>query len=93
MQPTPLIPRVGLLLDALPEAVVTTDVEQRVTGWNTAAERLFGRPRAAMIGASVVDLVGHRLETGTGGELEATLGRGETWTGGATARNHDGSQL
>lgn len=93
LRPTPLVPRVGLLLDALPEAVITTDVEQRVTGWNTAAERLFGRPRAKMIGASVLDLVGHRLEAGTDGEVKATLQRGETWTGGATARSPAGDHL
>lgn len=91
--PGPLIPRVGLLLDALPEAVVTADIEQRVTGWNVAAERLFGRPRSAMIGASVLDLVGHRLEAGQDGEIGATLRRGDTWTGGATARSHDGHAL
>ncbi len=99
LRPTPLFPRVrgvpgvGLLLDALPEAVVTTDVEQRVTGWNTAAERLFGRPRAAMIGASVLDLMGHRLVPGSEGEVKATLDRGETWTGGATAKNRDGDRI
>ena len=87
-RPTPLVPRIGLLLDALPEAVVTTDVEQRVTGWNTAAERLFERPRAAMIGMSVFDLLSHRLESGSEGEIKATLDRGETWNGGATAKNH-----
>ena len=92
-RPDPLVPRVGLLLDALPEAVVTTDVDQRVTGWNTAAERLFGHPRAAMIGAPVLGLVSHRLEPGDEVEINAALHRGEPWSGGATAKNNAGDSL
>ena len=87
------MPRAGLLLDALPEAVITMDVEQRVTGWNAAAERLYGYPRAAMIGTSVLDLLSHRLATGSGGEIKATLERGETWSGGAVAKNKAGETL
>ncbi|MBA3434930.1 MAG: PAS domain-containing protein [Chloroflexi bacterium] len=41
---SPLVPRVGLLMDSLPEAVVTTDRAHRITGWNNAAERLFASP-------------------------------------------------
>lgn len=93
MRPISRVPRVGPLLDALPEAVVTTDVDQRVTGWNEAAVRLFGRPRAAMIGTSVLDLLGHQLRSGSDDEIKATLERGETWTGGATARNANGRTL
>ena len=43
--------RVGRLLDAIPEAVVITDTAHRVTGWNDAAETLFG----------VLSIVRHRL--------------------------------
>jgi PAS domain S-box-containing protein len=86
----PLVPRRALLLDALPEAVVTTDGSDRVTGWNRAAERLFGRSRAAMIGAPAVELFARHLRAGTATEIRAAIARGDTWTGGAVTRGSTG---
>jgi len=88
-----LVPRVGLLLDALPEAVVTTDATHRITGWNGAAERLFGLSRSTMIGASVLDVLAHELRSGTDADVKAALDRGETWTGGAVIRDAAGATL
>ena len=48
---TPVIPRIGLLLDALPEAVITTDGQYCINGWDGAAKRLFRLTRSTMIGA------------------------------------------
>jgi PAS domain S-box-containing protein len=86
----PLVARGALLLDALPEAVVTTDGSDRVTGWNRAAERLFGRSRAAMIGAPAVELFARHLRAGTETEIRAAIARGDTWTGGAVTRGSTG---
>ncbi len=90
---TPLVPRVGLLLDALPEAVVVTDTAHRVTGWNMAAERLFGRSRAQMLGSPILEMLDHQVKSATEGDVKSALDRGETWVGGATARKSDGSEL
>jgi PAS domain S-box-containing protein len=89
----PVVPRVGLLLDALPEAVVTTDTAHRITGWNEAAERLFGLSRSTMIGASVLEVLAHELRPGADADVKAALDRGETWTGGAVARGATGATL
>jgi PAS domain S-box-containing protein len=86
----PLVARRALLLDALPEAVVTTDRSDRVTGWNRAAERLFGQSRSAMVGASAVELFGRHLRAGTETEVRAAIARGDTWTGGAVTRGAAG---
>jgi PAS domain S-box-containing protein len=44
------------LLEALPTAVFYKDLEGRYIGINSAFERLFGRPRADLLGKSVFDL-------------------------------------
>ncbi len=86
-------PRVGLLLDALPEAVVTTDTAYRITGWNGAADRLFGLTGSSMTGASVLDVLAHMLRSGTAEEVKAVLDRGEIWTGGAVTPEVTGATL
>ncbi|CAN5561113.1 hypothetical protein BH20CHL6_BH20CHL6_18300 [soil metagenome] len=89
----PVISRVGLLRDALPEAVVTTDTAHRITGWNGAAERLFGHTGSFMTGASVLDVLAHTLRSGTAEEVKVVLDRGEIWTGGAVTREVTGATL
>ncbi len=88
----PSVPRVGLLLDALPEAVLTTDTEHRITGWNEAAEQLFGLS-PAMIGASVLEILVHELRSGSDADVKAALESGETWSGGAATRDAAGAAL
>lgn len=89
----PFVPRVGLLLDALPEAVLTTDTAHRITGWNGAAERLFGLSRSTMIGASFLELLAQELRSGMDAHVKAVLERGETWIGGAVIRDAAGATL
>jgi PAS domain S-box-containing protein len=45
------------LLDALPMAVVLIDGARRISGWNAAAETLYGYPRAVAGGAPFLDLL------------------------------------
>jgi PAS domain S-box-containing protein len=45
------------LLEISPAAVVTTDLEERVTSWNPAAERLFGYTHAEAVGQLIDELV------------------------------------
>jgi diguanylate cyclase (GGDEF)-like protein/PAS domain S-box-containing protein len=46
-----------LILDAMNEAYVATDGKGVVTGWNRAAERIFGWSAQEAIGRSVADLI------------------------------------
>ncbi len=41
------------VLDALPTAVIALDLEGRVTGWNRAAQDLFGYAEAEMLGVEI----------------------------------------
>jgi PAS domain S-box-containing protein len=45
------------LLEISPIAIVTTDLEDTVTSWNPAAERLFGYARREALGRKIDDLV------------------------------------
>jgi PAS domain S-box-containing protein len=45
------------LLEVSPVAIVTTDLETRVTTWNPEAERLFGYTRDEAVGRRVDDLI------------------------------------
>ena len=45
------------LLEISPAAVVTTDLEERVTSWNPAAERLFGYTHEEAVGQLIDELV------------------------------------
>lgn len=85
------IGRIGPFLDALREAVVTTDAAHRVTGWNGAAERLFGPSGWTTSGASVLDVLAQ--EPRSRSDVRAALDRGETWTGGAVTRDAAGATL
>jgi PAS domain S-box-containing protein len=44
------------LVDISPLAVLTLDLEERVTAWNPAAERLFGYSKSEALGRKVADL-------------------------------------
>lgn len=88
-----IVPRIGLLLDALPEAVVTTDAEYRINGWNGAAERLFRLTRSSMMGTPVFDILAQGLRSFTGTHVKAALDRGEFWTGGAATDDGAGGIL
>jgi PAS domain S-box-containing protein len=44
------------LVEISPTAVLTLDLEERVTSWNPAAERLFGYSKAEAVGRRVADL-------------------------------------
>jgi PAS domain S-box-containing protein len=45
------------LLEISPVAVVTLDVDERVTSWNPAAEALFGYSEAEAVGRTIGDLI------------------------------------
>ena len=45
------------LLEISPVAIVTLDLEERVTSWNPAAEALFGYPEAEALGQTIEELV------------------------------------
>jgi PAS domain S-box-containing protein len=49
--------RLRAMLEAALDAVVTMDADGRVTGWNAAAEAIFGHPAADAIGREMADVI------------------------------------
>ena len=47
----------GAILEAALDCIVTIDQDSRVVEWNPAAERTFGRARAAALGADMAELI------------------------------------
>ncbi len=65
------------LLALSPTAIVTIDLDDRVTSWNPAAERLFGYTREEAIGRDVDDLVAASDEVrGEARELDEQVAAG-----------------
>src|SRR5579875_2818295 len=76
LKPPPPASLVAALVEAAEDAIVTTTPAGVVTGWNRAAERIFGYAAAEMIGRPVALLAppGRAAEMD---ELLARIGRGE----------------
>jgi PAS domain S-box-containing protein len=67
------------LLQVSPEAIVTTDLEDRVVSWNPAAEKLFGYTTDEAVGRPVDELVARRGDLrAEGTQLNERASRGET---------------
>ena len=78
------------LLDALPVAVVATDLTGRIFYWNAAAERLYGFTAEDMHGANVMDLLVGPVERPSGAEIMGVVLAGGTWSGQFPVRCADG---
>ncbi len=62
--------RVGGIIESAMDAIVTIDEQQCVVQFNTAAERVFGWPRAAVIGQRLDMLIPERLRAGHAQHVE-----------------------
>ena len=78
-------------LDAIGQAVITTDVMGVVLYWNPAAERLYGWSAQEAIGTNIADLTVAAPERATAEEIMAALRAGVSWSGGFRVRRKDGS--
>ena len=78
------------LLDMLDDAVVTLDRDQAVTGWNTAAERMYGLSAAESLGRRATDLVRTVVPGAEEVDVRALLESGGTWRGRARQTSRSG---
>jgi PAS domain S-box-containing protein len=65
--------RQAFLLANINDALVITDEEHGITFWNRAAEELYGRSAAEVLGGPVPDAVGSRLSADEQDEVRRTL--------------------
>jgi PAS domain S-box-containing protein len=62
--------RVGGIVDSAMDAIVSIDEPQRIVLFNPAAEKVFGWPRAAVLGQPLDMLVPERFRAGHHGHIE-----------------------
>ena len=83
------------LLDSVREAIVATDLRQRVTFWNKGAEALFGYKTAEIIGKSLDETIipaRREIQEERRQELTDLRKRGK-WNGQVLRRRRDGTEL
>ncbi|HVL05882.1 MAG TPA: SpoIIE family protein phosphatase [Acidimicrobiales bacterium] len=82
------------LLDALPMAVVLVDRSRRtISGWNHAAETLYGYPRALAAGAPFLELLFDDDDRDSAAALIGAAAEGRPWEGDFRVRRSDGALL
>ena len=82
----------ALMLDTVLDAVVSTDKAWRVTGWNRAAEEMFGWTVEEAIGRQIRDLIPVEYLSATPDEVRSKLTEGPgTWIGVSINTRRDGS--
>ena len=80
--------RVGDIVESAMDAIVSIDESQRIVLFNSAAEKVFLHPRAAVLGRPLETLIPERLRSGHRGHVER-FGR----TGGTSRRMSDATVL
>lgn len=78
-------------LDALGQAVITTDPAGVVIYWNPAAEQLYGWTAQEALGRNIAALAIPEVAQEVGAEIMAALRDGVPWSGGFPVRRKDGS--
>jgi PAS domain S-box-containing protein len=79
------------LLDKAQDAILVTDLDDRVIYWNKSAERLYGWEKSEAIGKTIESLI-HPDVGGTGPAKRETLKKGE-WTGELRNKAKDGRTI
>ncbi|MDQ4088962.1 MAG: PAS domain-containing SpoIIE family protein phosphatase/ATP-binding protein [Actinomycetota bacterium] len=81
------------LLDALPMAVVLVDPTGVISGWNSAAETLYGHLGSDAVGEPFVDVLFDDDDRAAASALVNAAGRGIPWEGDFRVRRSDGALL
>ena len=81
------------LLDAVGQAVLSTDLDQRITYWNKSAAALLGWTADEALGRNLVELTRPDTSPAADDELQAMLRRGEPWSRELQLHRKDGTVL
>ena len=77
--------------DYLDDAVLQTDLDFNITGWNSSAKELHGQPGA--MGKNLFHLIDIDFVNGNFGELQQGLFQKGYWNGEVLFKRHDGQQV
>ncbi len=79
------------LLEAVDQAVITTDLKGNIIYFNRFAEELYGWDAEDAVGKDVLEVTVPEISQDQGREIMKAIARGESWEGEFTARRKDGS--
>lgn len=81
------------LLSRISDAVIATDLENRITSWNHAAEAMFGWPEAEVLGRPIADVMPTEFVGTSEREVYRLLGEEGHWRGELRITRRDGSKV
>ena len=81
------------MLDYIPDAMITTDNDFVVTGWNAAAERIYGWKAEEVIGKPLTDIIQTNYQDTDPDEAARSVRDSGTWSGEVTQLRRDGTRL
>ena len=81
----------NIAAESLGDAVIQTDLDFNITGWNAAAEIVHGQPGA--MGKNIFQLIEIDFIKGSAEELWNELNINGCWTGEVMFRRYDGQQI
>jgi diguanylate cyclase (GGDEF)-like protein/PAS domain S-box-containing protein len=79
------------LLDAVGQAIITTDPEGKVTYWNQAAERLYGWSAEEAMGRLIMEVTLSEALAARAEEIMSEIRAGRSWSGELEVRRKDGT--
>ena len=82
-----------LILQAIAQPVIATDVHGTVTYWNAAAEELFGYSASEALGRVILDVTVPEASRTQAEEIMTTISRGARWTGEFCVRDRHGTRF
>jgi len=81
------------MLDAVGDAVMATDISQKIIYWNEAATRTYGWKPNEIIGRNMVDVIVQQLSKKNIRNILAQVEMGEVWSGEYMVRHKDGHEF
>src|SRR5215213_138510 len=82
-----------MLLDAVGQSVIATDLEGKVLYWNRAAEEIYGWSSEEALGRRLRDLTVSEESLQRAEEVVSELRAGRAWSGETLLRRKDGSHV
>lgn len=83
----------SILLNAVGQAVIATDMKGNVIYWNAAAEKIYGWSREEAMGNNILALTPSEQSLAEATEIMERLLRGETWSGEFRVKRKDGTSF
>ncbi len=81
------------LIDNVSDAIISTDTDQRVRTWNSAAEAIYGWAASEAVGRPVGDILATQYQNDAHSSALMQLDRDGQWKGDVIQRRRDGTTL